>query len=111
MIQAKVPQDPKDWQVKSSPEFKLKDKLNRSFMVIHLKDFGFVPETIIIQKSMGQNNKMRVFAVLTEEEVKKSDKKKKEMELKAKKTLEVVKKQKEEIENGKSQPGDIKKAD
>ena len=87
-VDSKDPRDPKNWRIRSSPIFKLKDKQNRSFIVIHLKDFGFLPETIIVEKVPGQNNKMRVSAVLTPEEMKKDD------ELK-------IKKKKEGLENGK----------
>jgi hypothetical protein len=61
-------------RVKSTPSFKLKDDPKRQYIPINLKKlFGFLPETIIIEKVHGQNNRMIVRAVLTEEEIKKED--------------------------------------
>lgn len=72
---------PKDDQirVRNTPVFKLKDKEGRRFQGIHLvKQFGFVPETIIIEKKPGANNEFFVRALLTKEEIKKEKKKEKE---------------------------------
>jgi hypothetical protein len=89
--------DPKDWKIRSSPIFKLKDKERRNMVIIHLKDFGFIPETIIVSKVRNSNNKMQVHAVLTPEEIKKQEDKKKKIEELNKAKVEVTK------------PGEIKK--
>jgi hypothetical protein len=61
-------------RVKSTPVFKLKDQKGRSWQGIHLrKQFGFIPDVIIVEKMPGQNNRIVVRAVLTEEEIKKED--------------------------------------
>jgi hypothetical protein len=61
-------------RVKSTPMFKLKDGRGRSWQGIHLrKQFGFVPDVIIVEKMPGQNNRIVIRAVLTEEEIKKED--------------------------------------
>lgn len=63
-----------DIRVKNTPIFKLKDKPNRQYQGIHLmKQFGFIPETIIIEKVRGMNNGLIVRAVMTEEAIKKED--------------------------------------
>jgi hypothetical protein len=65
----------KDIRVKSTPMFKLKDGRGRSWQGIHLiRQFGFIPEVIIIEKMPGQNNRLVVRAVLTKEEMAKEDK-------------------------------------
>ncbi|KKR98914.1 MAG: hypothetical protein UU51_C0035G0004 [Microgenomates group bacterium GW2011_GWC1_41_20] len=64
----------KGLRVRSSAPFKLKDRPGRNFMPIHLlKNFGFVPEIIIIEKVRGESNRLIVRAVLTPEEIKKED--------------------------------------
>lgn len=63
-------------RVRRSPEFKLKDDPRRNLQVLHLKDFGFVPETIIIERVRG--NWFTVNAVLTENELKKEKRNQKE---------------------------------
>lgn len=60
-----------DIQVRRTGSFKLKDKENRNYQAINLiKQFGFLPEVIIIEKEQGRSNAFRVLAVLTEEEKK-----------------------------------------
>lgn len=61
-------------RVRTSPPFKLKDKAGRNFKVLRLRDFGFLPETIIIEKVPRESNTLVIRAVLTEEEIKKEDK-------------------------------------
>jgi len=62
-------------QVRNSPAFHLKDKGFRHFQPIFLKkQFGFLPEIIIIEKVPGQNNRIFVRAVLTDDEIKKQKK-------------------------------------
>ena len=57
-------------QVRQTLPMKLKDKEGRSKITLHLKTvFGFVPETLIIEKIRGENNTIRVSAALTEEEL------------------------------------------
>lgn len=59
-------------QVIASPRIKFKDKAGRGGVVFDLKkDFGFVPDRIIIQKVHGQSNTVVVSAVLTPEMLKK----------------------------------------
>lgn len=61
-----------DVRVRTTPPFKLKDKESRKYQGINLKkQFGFIPEVIIIEKVQGYNNTMVVRAVLTEDEIKK----------------------------------------
>ncbi len=61
-------------RVKSTPPFKLKDKAQRYFQIINLKkQFGFIPEVIIVEKVKRETNKIIIRAVLTEEEIKKED--------------------------------------
>jgi hypothetical protein len=63
-----------DIRVKSTPAFKLKDKIGRSWQALNLiKQFGFAPETIIIEKVRGQNNIIIVRAVMTPDEIKKEE--------------------------------------
>ena len=59
-------------RVRGSKEFKLKEKEGRRFTVIHLKDFGFIPEVLIFERTRG--SWFRVNAVLTPDEIKKEDK-------------------------------------
>ena len=70
-------------KVRNTPPFKLKDRVNnpqRRFQFIHLKNqFGFIPETIIVEKVWGSNNKIIVRAVMTEAELKKEKALKKKM--------------------------------
>jgi hypothetical protein len=61
-------------RVKNTPPFKLKDKLGRNFQAINLKkQFGFLPEVIILEKIPGEHDTIFVRAVLTKDEVKKED--------------------------------------
>lgn len=57
--------------VRNTPAFKLKDRDGRRFVSIDLvKQFGFVPETIIVERIKGSKNVLIVRAVLTQEEMK-----------------------------------------
>jgi|GEM_PF-6618844 len=61
-------------RVKTTPAFKLKDKQGKQFQFINLhKQFGFLPEVIIVEKVQGVKNAFIVRAVLTEEEMRKED--------------------------------------
>jgi len=72
-----------DIRVKNTPIFKLKDKDKRRFQAIHLKkQFGFIPEVIIIEKVPNLNNGLIVRAILTEEEKKKEDARKEKLQVK-----------------------------
>lgn len=65
---------PAEIRVKSTPPFKLKDRPNRQYIALNFKDqFGFNPETIIIEKVRGSNNALIVRAVLTPEEIAKEE--------------------------------------
>lgn len=56
-------------QVKTSPPFRLKDRVGKNFQVMNIrKQFGFVPETIIIERMIGTKDVIVVRAVLTEDE-------------------------------------------
>lgn len=62
-------------KVETTPPFKLKSRLNRSWQAINLKkQFGFIPETIIVEKYPQGNNILVVHAVLTPEELAKRKK-------------------------------------
>lgn len=73
-----------------TPPFKLKDKPpKRVFQGINLKkQFGFVPEIIVIEKLPKSNNVLIVRAVMTEEVMKKHDKHLKEEEKRVKAELD-----------------------
>ena len=59
---------------RETPFFKLTKKGNRSFQMINLmKQFGFIPEVIVIERMTSRNNVIRVSAILTEAEIKKED--------------------------------------
>lgn len=60
-------------RVRRSKAFKLKNLYNKNFQVIHLKDFGFVPETLLFERNHG--NWFTISAVLTPEMIKKEDEK------------------------------------
>lgn len=65
------------YQVRTTPIFKLKDKKHRSFQAINLKkQFGFLPETIIVEKVKGMNNALIVRAIVTPEQAKLLEKEK-----------------------------------
>jgi ribosomal protein L19 len=62
-------------RVRTTPVFKLKDRPTRYFVGINLKkQFGFLPEVIIIEKVRGSNNAFLVRAVMTKEEIEKENK-------------------------------------
>ena len=63
-------------KVQSTPPIKLKDKAGRDGIKLNLKkDFGFIPEEIIIQKVYGGNNKIVVSAIVPEMVLQKEEKK------------------------------------
>ena len=72
----------------NSPPFKLKkNPPNRRFQGINLrKQFGFLPEIIVIERILTTNNMIFVRAVMTEEAIKAEDalKAKEESEVKGK---------------------------
>lgn len=60
--------------VRSTQPIKLKDQGGRHRVVFHLeKNFGFVPEIIIIEKALGKNNTIVVNAVIPQSEIDKKD--------------------------------------
>lgn len=60
---------------KSTRPFKLKDKPHRQGVVFNLREvFGFLPETIVVEKVRGSNNAIFVRAILTPEEIEKEEK-------------------------------------
>lgn len=73
-IAVQKPQDESDIRVRRTGIFKLKDVAGRTFQGINLKkQFGFIPEVIIIEKIWGRSNVFQVLAVLTDEEKKLED--------------------------------------
>ena len=74
--------DNKEIRVRNTPPFKLKDKQGRNYQGINLKkQFGFLPEVIIIEKLPGHHDTVFVRAILTDEELKKEKETKKPEEL------------------------------
>ena len=70
----------KEIQVRNTPPFKISKKLGKHFQIINLqKQFGFLPETIIIERITSRNNVIIVRAVLTDEEIKKEEKARKKV--------------------------------
>jgi len=70
-------------QIKSLKPIKFKDKAGRGGITINLiKTFGFHPLEIVIQKVGGENNKIVISAVLTDDELVEEAKRKKEAEIK-----------------------------
>ena len=68
-------------RVKNTPPIKLKDRPKRAYFAIQLKkQFGFIPEIIIIEKVQGANNTFVVRAIMTPKEIKKENRRKKELE-------------------------------
>ena len=77
-------------RVKSTSYFKLKDKPNRNYQPVNLmKQFGFIPEVVIIEKLRGVNNVVRLVAVLTPDEIAKEDKLRDELTIGHRETKEV----------------------
>jgi len=60
-------------RVRSTKEFKLKDKVGRHYQILKLSDFGFIPEVLIIEKVEGRSSTMIVRAVLTPEAIEEED--------------------------------------
>lgn len=78
---------------RATPPFKLKDKVGRQYQVVNFKaQFGFTPETVIIEKVHGKSNTFILIAVLTEEEVKRVDALMAKEELVLKKDLDKLEK-------------------
>ena len=64
----------KGLKIKATPFFKLHKDQGKHYQGINLrKQFGFIPENIIIERLPSRNNVYRVCAVLTEEEIKKEE--------------------------------------
>lgn len=61
---SKAPErNPEDYDLVTSEPFKLKDKPQRQYQMIDLvKQFGKVPEVIIVEKVKGMNNTLVVKA-------------------------------------------------
>ena len=93
---------PPSVRVKNLPPIKLKDKNHRKYVEINfMKIFGFIPETVIIEKVQGENNTFRFHVVLTEAEIKKEDEKIAEMNKKAKEEMDKL--EKLEVESKKNE--------
>lgn len=68
-------------RVRTTPSIKLKDKEGRQEVPIRLKAlFGFIPDVIIVSKVQGAHDTITVSAVLTDDEMKKSDERKKNLD-------------------------------
>gem|GEM_PF-5095111 len=62
----------KKYEVRRTLPFKLSDKHKKGAMEFDfMRDFGFIPEKIIIEKERGKNNMIFLNIVLTEAELKK----------------------------------------
>ena len=60
--------------VKNTPPFKIKPKAGKNFQAVDLKkQFGFLPDIIVIECLIGQKNLFVVRALLTPAEVKKHE--------------------------------------
>lgn len=58
--------EPEAIQVKKTDPIKFKDKPGRGGVVINfMRDFGYIPEYIVIQKIRGRNNTIQVSAPLS----------------------------------------------
>jgi hypothetical protein len=92
-----------DIRARNTPIFKLKDKQGRRFQAIHLvKQFGFVPEVIIVEKVHGMNNGLIVRAILTKEEKEREDKMRAEFAKKVETEELPVENKKDDKSNSKS---------
>lgn len=61
-----------EFNVKPTPFFKLKKDKEKSFQMIDLKkQFGFLPERVIIERMVDRNNVIRLIAVLPDKLLKK----------------------------------------
>jgi hypothetical protein len=66
----------KDFRVVSSQPFKLKNRIGKHYQFINLmKLFGFIPDTIIVEKVLGQNNVIMVRAVIPKNKISEFDEK------------------------------------
>lgn len=66
--------DKESLRIKATPYFKLKKEKDRNYVGITFKrEFGFIPEQIIVERLTSRNNYIRIIAVLTDEEIKKED--------------------------------------
>jgi hypothetical protein len=59
-------------RVRTSGKFKLKDRMGMNAQVVHIKQFGFIPDTIIMERVGG--SWFTISAVLTPAELKKQEK-------------------------------------
>ena len=67
-------------RAKTTIPFKLKPKAGKQFQIISMKSqFGFMPDTIIVERLIGQKNMFVVRAIMTPEEIKKENKLKAEL--------------------------------
>ncbi len=66
----KITKEPDKFRIISTPMFTLKDKVNKQFQFINLKNqFGFDPKVVIVEKVKGKNNTIIIRAVITNEEL------------------------------------------
>ena len=65
----------KGLRVLNTPKIKFKDKVGRQFVVINMKrTFGLIPDAVILEKVIGENNTMILRAVLNEKQIEEEDK-------------------------------------
>lgn len=97
-----------DVRFKASAWFKLKDKPSRQMIMINIiKEFGFVPEVVFIEKKLGASSTVRFGAILTDKEKQAEDTRRKFNEETAHRQLEQSKKQLEidkQKVNGNTEP-------
>lgn len=68
-----------EFRVRSTPQIKIKARMGKNIVALKLREtFGFLPEAIIIEKPLNENNRIIVRALLTPEEIKKEDKRRAE---------------------------------
>lgn len=73
VVRENVEADKKGLRVRKSIKFRLHDQDRPYIPIVFKRDFGFVPDAIIIEKIPQISNTFVVLAVLTKEEAKKED--------------------------------------
>lgn len=64
--------DNKAVKVKTTPWFKLHKEEGKNIQGINLrKQFGFIPDVIVVERMKNRNNVICVHAILSEEQIKK----------------------------------------
>lgn len=95
VVRENVEADKNGLRVRRTVKFRLHDVDRPYVAVVFKRDFGFVPDAIIIEKVPEVSNTCVVMAVLTKEEAEKEDAllaEREQMALKATKKLKILKK-------------------